>query len=199
MVNLNLNELTIDNIGQWPWPVKIAAIALFSVLVVFLGYWLVAKADFEQYDSLKAQEAELKSTFELKQHQAANLQAYRNQMLVMQESFGKMLQKLPTANEMPGLLEDISKTGVGSGLTFELFAPMPEVAHDFYIEVPIQISVLGNYHQIAAFLSRVGQMKRIVTIHDFSIETPDKMKQAGGTGDLLKFKLTAKIYRYRTP
>ena len=201
MINLNLNELTLENVGQWPNLVKIGVAVFLSFLLIGLGYWLIIKDNFEQYDVLKAQEGTLKSDFEFKQHQASNLQAYRNQMEIMEERFGNMLKQLPTQNEMPGLLEDISKTGIASGLTFELFAPLPEVLHDFYIELPIKTSVIGNYHQFAVFLSRVAQMSRIVTLHDFVIgrggaTEADKMKNT--SADQLNMEMTAKIYRYRT-
>lgn len=201
---INLNELTLDNVGQWPPPVKVAIVGFLSLLLIGIGYWLIVKDNFEQYDTLKVEEVALRSDFELKQRQASNLNAYRNQLYIMQERFGNMLKQLPTQNEMPGLLEDISKTGIASGLTFELFAPLPEVQHDFYIEVPIKIGVVGNYHQFAVFLSRIAEMNRIVTLHDFVIEeiAPDKQKNQNDVksqpGDLLSMQMTAKIYRYRT-
>ena len=197
-MNLNLNELTLDNIGQWPNPIKVGVVVFMSLLLIGMGYWFIAKANFEQYNTLQTQEVALKSEFELKQHQASNLVAYRNQMAIMNERFGNMLKQLPTQNEMPGLLEDISKTGIASGLTFELFAPLPEVQHDFYIELPIKIAVVGNYHQFAVFLSRVALMNRIVTLHDFVIAGEFPEKQKNNSGDLLNMKMTAKIYRYRT-
>ncbi len=139
---MKLNELNFENVGQWPISIKWIATGLVALLVLGAGYWFVAKSIFEDYDTLKNEELNLKSEFEKKQHEASNLQTYRNQMVIMGERFGKMLSQLPTTNEMPGLLEDISKTGVASGLTFELFAPLPEVTHDFYVELPIKISVV---------------------------------------------------------
>jgi type IV pilus assembly protein PilO len=200
MMNFNLNELTLENLGQWPKAVKIVVVVSLSLLLIGLGYWLIVEANFEQYNTLKAQEITLRSEFELKQHQASNLQLYRNQMLKMQERFGNMLKQLPTQNEMPGLLEDISKTGIASGLTFQLFAPLPEVQHDFYIELPIKTIVVGNYHQFAVFLSRVAEMSRIVTLHDFVVERAslDNGTPKNSAGEQLKMEMTAKIYRYRT-
>ena len=197
-MNFSLDELTLDNVGQWPNSIKMGVVTFISLLLIGLGYWLIAKENFDQYNTLKAQEIPLKSDFELKQYQASNLDAYRDQMIIMAERFGNMLKQLPTQNEMPGLLEDISKTGIASGLTFELFAPLPEVPHDFYIELPIKISVVGNYHQFAVFLSRVAQMSRIVTLHDFVIEGVSPEKQKNSPGELLTMSMTAKIYRYRT-
>jgi type IV pilus assembly protein PilO len=119
-------------------------------------------------------------------------------MVLMEERFGDMLKQLPTQNEMPGMLEDISKTGIASGLTFTLFAPMPEVPHDFYIELPIKIVVAGNYQQFAVFLSRIGQMSRIITLHDFSLDEAKAEKDTKASDGLISMQLTAKIYRYRT-
>jgi len=198
MSSFNIRDLTLENMGQWPKAIKIGVVGFLCVLLIGMGYWFIIKDNFAQYDVLIEQEATLKAEFEMKQHQASNLQAYRNQMKIMEERFGNMLRQLPTQNEMPGLLEDISKTGIASGLNFELFAPMPEVEHDFYIELPIQIAVDGNYHNLAVFLSRVAQMNRIVTLHDFMITGASTDKQKNNSGDQLLMKMTAKIYRYRS-
>ncbi len=197
-LNINFKELTIDNVGKWPQPIKIGVMAIVAILVFGLGYYLIIQSNVDQYNALSLKEVSLKAEFESLQHKASNLNAYKNQMALMQERFGNMLKQLPSQNEMPGLLEDISKTGIASGLTFELFAPTPEIKHDFYIELPIQIIVIGNYHQLAIFLSRVAEMSRIVTLHDFVIEAPglDKLKKA--QGEQLVMKITATIYRYRT-
>jgi type IV pilus assembly protein PilO len=197
MKTVNLSELTFENTGQWPMPIKIGVILGVGLLIIALGYWLIIKGNFEQYATLQTQEATLKADFETKQHQASNLQAYRNQLQLMNERFGTMLKQLPAKNEMPGLLEEISKTGIASGLKFKLFAPQPEIAHDFYIELPIKIEVVGSYMQLAVFLSRVAEMNRIVTLHEFSVEGVTSKDSKTVSEDELLMTITAKIYRYR--
>ncbi|CAM2996133.1 type 4a pilus biogenesis protein PilO [Legionella worsleiensis] len=194
---VNLSELTLENVGQWPVAVKVGVIAGLSLMIIALGYFLIIKANFEQYDTLQAQETTLRAEFEKKEHQASNLKAYQNQLLLMNERFGAMLKQLPAKNEMPGLLEEISKTGVESGLKFELFAPQAEVVHDFYIELPIKITVVGTYMQLAVFLSRVAEMNRIVTLHEFSIQGKSSKDSKTVSEDELVMNITAKIYRYR--
>lgn len=198
MVSFDLKDLTLENVGQWPKAIKLGVVVFMAFLLVAMGYWLIVQENVDEYSKLKTEETTLRTTFEEKQHQASNLNAYRGQIAVMRERFGKMLKQLPTENEMPGLLEDISKTGIASGLTFELFAPLPEVKHDFYLELPIKITVNGNYNQFAVFLSRVAQMNRIVTLHDFVVAQADPDKHKNNPGDLLGMEMTAKIYRYRT-
>ncbi|AWN73752.1 type 4a pilus biogenesis protein PilO [Legionella anisa] len=197
MNNINLNELTLENVGQWPLVVKICVLIGVSILIIALGYWLIIQDNFTQFNSLKGQEATLKTDFENKQRQLFNLPAYRLQLQVMMERFALMLKQLPEKNQMPGLLEDISKTGVASGLRFELFAPQPEVVHDFYVERPIKISVVGTYFQLAMFISRVAEMNRIVTLHDFTIKGVSSKDNKVVSEDELVMNITAKIYRYR--
>ncbi|MGQ3888205.1 type 4a pilus biogenesis protein PilO [Legionella sp. CNM-1927-20] len=198
MNKLNLNELTLENVGQWPPLIKYLAALLIAAIIIGFGYLFLIKPNLETHESLLNQEKTLRAEFEQKQRLAANLNAYKVQLQIMNERFGAMLRQLPAENEMPGLLEDISKTGIASGLTFERFAPQAEVKHDFYIELPINIAVVGNYHQLAVFVSRIIQMSRIVTLHDLEIKPQMDEKQKKPIGDLLVMQLTAKIYRYKT-
>lgn len=198
MAKINLNELTLDNVGQWPLLVKLSALCTMSILISALGYWFIIADNFARYDRLKTQEAALKKDFEYKQRQVVNLAEYRQQLQIMTEHFASLLKQLPAKNEMPGLLEEISKTGVDSGLKFQLFAPQPEIAHDFYVALPIKISVVGNYFQLASFLSKVAEMRRIVTLHEFSIEGVSSKDRKIISEDELVMNITAKIYRYRS-
>lgn len=198
MNKMSLNELTLENVGQWPMPVKVSVLLGVSLLIVALGYWLIIQDSFAKYDHLKAQETTLKADFESKQRQVFDLAEYRQQLQILTDRFASMLKQLPAKNEMPGLLAEISKTGVASGLKFELFAPQPEITHDFYVELPIKIAVVGNYFQLAEFLSRVAEMNRIVTWHEFNVEGVTSKDHKEVSVDELVMNITAKIYRYRT-
>ena len=90
---------------------------------------------------------------------------------------------------MDALLVDINQAGLGRGLQFELFKPAPsETVREFYAELPIQVKVVGNYHDMGAFASDVGQLSRIVTLNDVSI-------QAGKDG-ILTMDAVARTFRY---
>ena len=102
-----------------------------------------------------------------------------------------LLRQLPSDTEVPGLLEDITRTGLESGLEFEEIKLQPEVVQQFYIELPIQISVVGTYHDLATFVSAVASLPRIVTLHDFDIQAAD-----ADSVSKLSMKVLAKTYRY---
>ncbi|WP_375740505.1 type 4a pilus biogenesis protein PilO [Pseudomonas boanensis] len=188
---IDLADLDLNNLGSWPIAVKVIACLLLVVLVLALGYNFHLKDLEFQLDSKRAEEETLKQQFATKAFQAANLEAYKEQMKEMETSFGALLRQLPSDTEVPGLLEDITRTGLGSGLEFEQIKLMPESVQQFYIELPIQISVVGGYHDLATFVSGVASLPRIVTLHDFEIKP---LSQEGGSK--LRMSILAKTYRY---
>ncbi|MDN6855595.1 type 4a pilus biogenesis protein PilO [Pseudomonas sp. CAN2814] len=188
---IDVNDLDLNNIGSWPAAVKVIACVLLMIIVLALGYNFHLKDLEAQLDQQRQEEVTLKEQFATKAFQAANLDAYKAQMKEMEESFGALLRQLPSDTEVPGLLEDITRTGLGSGLEFEEIKLLPEVAQQFYIELPIQISVVGGYHDLATFVSSVSSLPRIVTLHDFEIKPA-----TDGSTSKLRMSILAKTYRY---
>jgi type IV pilus assembly protein PilO len=101
-----------------------------------------------------------------------------------------MLRQLPNKTEVADLLVDVSQTGLASGLEFELFQPQGERPQEFYAELPINIRVIGDYHELGDFVSGVASLPRIVTVHNVSI-TNRKTEDSP-----LVMNLIAKTYRY---
>ncbi|MCK9530730.1 MAG: type 4a pilus biogenesis protein PilO [Gammaproteobacteria bacterium] len=186
----NLNQLDFKAIGTWPVAVKAILIAVLCAVVLALGYFLHIQGLREELARAVAMEQTLKTDFEGKQSKAVALDAYKQQMKEMEESFGTMLRQLPSKTEVEDLLIDISQTGLGAGLTFDLFKPDRETPHEFYAELPIAIQVTGGYHAFGAFASGVAALPRIVTLQDITIKT------AGGKSEGLVMVATAKTYRY---
>lgn len=186
----DVNELDFNNAGSWPGPIKAIVFIIVITLVVGGGYWFLIKDQFAQLDRVASKESDLRQQYEAKAYKVANLAAYKLQMLEMEESFGALLKQLPTDTEVPGLLEDITNTGIGSGLEFKSIKLKPEIKKEFYIELPIQIEVTGTYHDISSFVSGVASLPRIVTLHNFAI-SPSK------ANEVLNMSIEAKTYRYK--
>jgi type IV pilus assembly protein PilO len=140
---------------------------------------------------VEGQELELKKDFEKKAFQAANLEAYRQQMVEMEESFGALVSQLPSDTEVPGLLEDITNKGLLNGLEIASIQLQKEAAREFYVELPIAISASGSYHDLGAFISGMAGLPRIVTLHDFTITAK------GDDANNLGMSIIAKTYRYK--
>lgn len=185
----DLNNLTLDNIGTWPVPVKVAAAIIVFSLIVGLGYWKDTSIQRATLAGEEEKERTLRISFEGKQKKAANLEALKQQQEDIKETFGDLLKRLPNRTEVAALLVDISQQGLASGLEFELFRPGAEKPADFYVELPIQMKVTGSYHAFGAFISGVSDLPRIVTTHDVRIASRG---EAGG----LVMESVAKTYRY---
>ena len=186
----SLSDLDPENIGSWPLPIRIIIFALVFVAVLYAGYHFQISKQLMEMDKYKAEEVALKTDFESKSFKAANLIAYRKQMEEMEVSFGALLRQLPGDTEVPGLLEDISHTGLGSGLEFKSISLGTERKAEFYSELPINIQVVGGFHSFANFVSGVAALPRIVTLHDF------KITKGNDSGGELNVTVTAKTYRY---
>ncbi|MEQ8486615.1 MAG: type 4a pilus biogenesis protein PilO [Pseudomonadales bacterium] len=187
--NFDLADLDVNNIGAWPAAVKGIVMVLALLLVLGGGYYLYVTDKQTVLGQAQMKETELRQDFEAKSFQAANLEAYRQQKIEMQTAFDGMLRQLPSDTEVPGLLEDITRTALDNELRIESIDLQEERRTEFYVELPIQIVVEGNYHKIGSFVSGVANLSRIVTLHDFTIVPQDSPNQ-------LKMSILAKTYRY---
>ncbi len=190
----DFNNIDLKNAGSLPMPVKLVLLAILLLLLLVAGYFLLWRPAIVAYDQAEAKEQELRQVFLTKKGQAVKIEAYREQMVEIEKTFGALLKQLPDRSEMDGLLTDINQSGLGRGLEFELFKPGREEVKDFYAEMPIEIKVLGDYHDVGAFATDVSRLSRIVTLNDLNI-TPLKKDVKGGGGTLV-LQTVAKTYRY---
>ncbi|MGQ0658658.1 MAG: type 4a pilus biogenesis protein PilO [Chromatiales bacterium] len=187
----DLQNLTLENLGTWPLPVKVLTVLLLCAAVLGLGYWRLTMPKIEELKQVEARETDLRGEFEAKQQKAANLEVLKQQLADIKQTMGEMLQKLPSKTQVPDLLQDISQTGLAAGLEFEIFKPGAEQPQEFYVELPIQVRVTGDYHKFGTFISGVANLQRIVTAHDVKIRPA-----VAETGAKLVMETTAKTYRY---
>ncbi|AGA88960.1 Tfp pilus assembly protein PilO [Thioflavicoccus mobilis 8321] len=192
-LNVDLNDLDLNTYGEWPALIKGIVVVLIVVAVGFGWYHFHAQGQVQRLEQERKREVKLKTSFEEKQRKAANLDAYRQQLAEMEESFGAMLRQLPDETEVAALLVDVSQTGLAAGLVFELFEPRGETTRDFYAELPIRIRVIGFYHDFGRFISGLAALPRIVTIHDVTIKP---VGSGVGGEPRLALDATLKTYRY---
>jgi len=184
----DIRRLNFRDVGNWPLLPKVLALAALFLAILIAGALLDWKDQYDTLDRVKSEEAKLKEQYASKKAKAINFQLYAQQLQEIEQSFGALLKQLPNKAEMDALLTDINQAGLGRGLQFELFKPAAnERAADFYAELPINIKITGNYHDMGAFASDVAQLPRIVTLNDVSVNN-DK--------GVLTMDAVAKTFRY---
>ena len=199
--SFDLSTLDTSNPGSWPFPVKIFACVMAAVLIVGAGWYFFVADRVTELEGLKQTEVTLKAEFEDKQGRAANLEPLKQQLAQMELMLQQMLRQLPSKNEMPDLIVDVSQTALATGISNELFQPGPESAREFYAEKPINLRMVGTYHQFGAFVSGVASLPRVVimTMHDISLKPRDAKTDPNakiGPNSALELAGTVKTYRY---
>ena len=185
----DLRRLDLKNIGSWPALPKLVTLLLALIATILVSYFVDWQYQIERIDASSRKETVLRDSFLNKKRQAIDLEAYRQQLRDIEKSFGALLKQLPSKSEMDALLTDINQAGLGRGLQFELFKPAAiENLSDFYAELPINIRVTGNYHDMGAFASDISKLSRIVLLNDIGIT---QSKEGA-----LAMDVVAKTYRY---
>ena len=184
------NDIDWENMGSWPVVGKAVFCSIIAVAILVAGYFMMLDPMQVKLSRESKQEVQLKKDFENKAFQVANLEEYKAQMIEMEQSFESILKQLPRDTEVPGLIDDISLAALNNGLDLKVISPQKQVSTEFYNELPIQIEVEGDYHELGAYVSSVASLPRIVTLHDFSIT------RKGKDSDSLSLKILAKTYRY---
>jgi type IV pilus assembly protein PilO len=183
-----LNKLDLKSLADWPLATKLVALALLCAAIVAAGWWFDWRGGLASLNVSQQKETELRGVFTTKKNQAINLEAYKKQLADIEQAFGALLKQLPNKREMDALITDVNQAGLGRGLQFELFKPSGETVTEFYAETPILVKVTGGYHDIAAFVSDVSKLSRIVTMQNIAL-VPAK-------DGSLNMDAVVKTYRY---
>ena len=184
----DLRRLRFRDVGNWPLAPKLAIFAVIVIAILIGGAFLDWKDQYDSLEKARNEETALREQYATKKAKAVNFDLYVQQLREIEESFGALLKQLPNKSEMDALLTDINQAGLGRGLQFDLFRPASqERMAEFYAELPINIRITGNYHDMGAFASDVAQLPRIVTLNDVAI-TNDRGQ--------LSMEAQAKTFRY---
>ncbi|STY90054.1 type 4a pilus biogenesis protein PilO [Moraxella bovis] len=187
-----VNSLNGQNYGSAPLPVKIFILAMMLAIILVLAWLLLISKKLDEIKQAENQQVGLLESYKEKESKARHLQAYEAQVAQMETDFADLLAQLPIDTRVPELVDGINMVGSGSGVRFQDISVQPEVEQEFFIEQPIQIIGLGDYHQFGSFVSGIAALPRIITMHDFEIKNPqpslDRMPE-------LQLVLQTKTYR----
>ena len=168
----SFESLDSENYGSWPLPVKITVIGFIVALIAALAWALPISSKIDEITAAESQQQTLLDSYREKESRARHLKAYRAQVIQMETEFNTLLDQLPKDTRVSELVEGINMTGVGSNIRFQDISVEPEIENEFFIEQPIRIAALGEYHQFGSFLSGLAALPRIITMHDFEVSNP---------------------------
>jgi len=185
-------QATIEQITKLPPPARFGAIAAIALLFVVSYFGLVYRDASQRFDNLRAQELDLERRLSEVRSVAANLQDFEEEIAGLELKLSGVLRQLPDKKELEVLLTDISNLGKQSGIEIKSFKRKEEVDHGFYAEVPIDIELEGEYHDVAHFFDLLGRLPRIVNMGSIKTTVADENLAA----TRLKIDGTATTYRF---
>ena len=168
----SFESLDSENYGSWPVPVKITILIFIVLFIAAISWALLISGKLDEIAAAEAQQQTLLETYREKESRARHLEAYKAQVLQMETEFNTLLDQLPKDTRVSELVEGINMTGVGSNIRFQDISVEPEIEQEFFIEQPIRIAAIGDYHQFGNFVSGLAALPRIITMHDFEVSNP---------------------------
>lgn len=183
-------NLNTRDVSTWPIVPRIAAVLALVAVVLLAGWYFFWSDQLAELQKGENDEVQLKAQYKDKLQQAVNLEPLKKQKELATQYVARLEKQLPSKSEMDALLSDINQAGIGRGLQFELFRPGQAIVLDYYAELPINVRLVGNYHDIAAFTSDIASLPRIVTLNNLSISMPNNATTP------LTLEAVAKTFRY---
>jgi type IV pilus assembly protein PilO len=171
---------------------RVAILAGLIFLMVGAAVWFLFLPQYEEISQLDEKLQGLEKKLATAKVNAAELGKFQAKMQEAEAQFKIAMRALPENQEIPSLLTSISKSGQEVGLEFLLFEPKPENRREFYAEIPVAMSLRGDYHNLAVFFDKVARLSRIVNINNISV-TPGK------DGRELNTACTAVTYKFVEP
>lgn len=190
----SFESLDSQNYGSWPIAVKITLLLSIIGGVGALAWTLPISSKIDQIKAAEAQETMLLQVYREKESTARQLTAYKIQITQMELEFKALLDQLPKETRVSELVEGINMTGVSSNIRFQDISIEPEIEQALFIEQPIRITALGDYHQFGIFVSGLAALSQIITLQDFEVSN---LQPSLDTLPQLTLVLNTTTYRYQ--
>ena len=180
----------------WPTAPKVLLCVAIAAVTTFVA-WMLHLKDYEaELETARQEETRLREDYQKKLAKAVSLDGLKKQREQVQLFVTQLEKQLPSKAEMAALLSDINQAGLGRSLQFELFRPGGVIVKNYYAELPINVRVSGNYHDMGAFASDIAHLSRIVTLNNISIAPATAAAGKGASNGNLVMDATARTFRY---
>lgn len=186
-----MNEL-LDNLLERPASHKIGILAVTIILITALYYSFLHVPQSDALANLADSVEIARNEKMIKTQKSLNLMRLRKDLQQLDAELKMAFAQLPDKREIAELLSGISAKAQEMGLDVLLFRPRPEAYQDFYAEVPVDITVKGNFHNTVSFFDEVGRLSRLINIDNIGFKNPT----INGEKVMLETTSVATAYRF---
>lgn len=179
---------------KWYYQVLIVAGVCGGLFGLF---WYEYLQDIQQQIVTKTtQVQELQKTIAKSQLQEKELEKIKKDAIDLQAKLEMLKMVLPQEKETDEIFRDVQKLATTSGLQVSRVTPRNTVDHDVYTEYPIDLDVTGTFHNVGAFLDRIRQLPRIVSIGGLKLQGRASQGEAAFTSSVgATYTATTFVYK----
>ncbi len=185
-------QARLEQLAKLSTPIKAGILLGIGLAIGFAYYFFFYQAMAIELQSHRATELELQRKLSEVRSIAANLTSFQEEISELELELSEIIRQLPNKKELEVLLTDLSNLGKKSGVEIKSFRRKNEVMHNFYAEVPINLSLEGEFHNIARFFDLMAKLPRIVNMGSLDI----KVEKENEVATRLKVSGTATAFRF---
>jgi type IV pilus assembly protein PilO len=149
---------------------------LFAMLaLVSAGYYVGVHMGLEQEtaDAARRHEVLQNDLNQARERQKEYLKL-REELATREAQDRQNLRILPDSAEIPAFLDDLNRLAELSGLRMGNVSPRPELSEQFFVRVPVSLSVAGRFHQLAKFFYNISRLERAINMENIALTQPTK-------------------------
>ena len=184
--------MILDDLFDRPPHQKLAIMGVMVLVVAVLDWTYLYGPSQRALTDLQAEVSQRRTELDSKRSKTNARAALERDLRDLGAELKRAQARLPDQREIANLLDSVAASGRQAGLEITLFRQKPEVLHDFYAEVPVEMQMRGTYQDVALFLDRVKRLDRIVNVANIQLTKP----RLEGERMLLDAACTATTFRF---
>ncbi len=175
-LNINFNKLK-----TLPPRVQLIIAVVPSVILIVLFFFFIFSPKSKEIRGLNQKISQIDKQIAVHEEQVRKLDDLIVENTLLKKRLAKLQEQLPEEKEVSVLLKQISDLSLTSGLQILLWKPEARKTDPsgLYIEIPVKVEVLAEYHRLGDFLSQISRLPRLVNISDMSLKVKTVKGQEG--------------------
>lgn len=185
-----MDEL-IDRFNSVPLTQKTLVLFLMMAAIFALYFMGLHSPMISDIETANDDLRELQQTKESLEEKSQQVEQMREDLQKIDRELGEAQRALPESRDIVDVLQRIYSNAQSAGLTIETFQRDDEEQAEDVVEVPVDMEMVGTFEQVAEFFFAVGDMRRIITIEDVTMQREEGELEEDGT-----LRVTARATTY---
>jgi type IV pilus assembly protein PilO len=182
--------------GKLRWQIQILIVLVVCGAALGALWYTMLSPISTEIQSKTQQAATLQAQVDKMRALEARYEQFKKEAEVLQKRLDELKRILPQDKEIEQILSLVQQSARNAGLRIERGISKSVVDHDVYSEWPIEMQVLGTYHNLGAFLEKIRELPRIVNVNKLRLESHSgKTEDGNATSIGANYEATTFVYR----